>query len=179
MGKQSLEETIAKTNLESVKEICRQIRFRDLGGIIVIDFIDMEDWENQKKVLEALEVELRKDRSPSRIMPGSSSTLVIVTRKRTRLSLEKTMCQPCPYCGGNGMIKSISTICYEILNEIKKQALFLEGQEVILRVNPDVATALKDGEVEVYKEMQLFLHKPILIKADNNLHHEQFDLMGN
>lgn len=179
VGKRSLEDTIAKTNLESVREICRQIRLRDLGGIIVIDFIDMENSENQKKVLEALEAELRKDRSPTRIMPGSSSTLVIVTRKRTRLSLEKTMCQPCPYCGGNGMIKSVATICYEILNEIKKQALFLEGHEVILRVNPDVAAALKEGEAEVFKEMQSFLHKPILIKADNNLHHEQFDLMGN
>ena len=110
----------------------------------------MEDSDNQRKVLDALETELRKDRSPTRIMPGSSSTLVIVTRKRTRLSLEKTMCQPCPYCGGNGMIKSVATICYEILNEIKKQALFLEGHEVILRVNPDVATALKDGEAEVF-----------------------------
>jgi ribonuclease G len=179
VGKRSLEDTIVKTNLESVREICRQIRLRDLGGIIVIDFIDMEDSENQRKVMEALETELRKDRSPTRIMPGSSSTLVIVTRKRTRLSLEKTMCQPCPYCGGNGMIKSVATICYEILNEIKKQALFLEGHEVILRVNPDVAQALKDGESEVFKEMQAFLHKPILIKADTNLHHEQFDLMGN
>lgn len=151
VGKRSLEDTIAKTNLESVKEITRQIRLRDLGGIIVIDFIDMEDSENQQKVLEALQVELKKDRSPTRIMLGSSSTLVILTRKRTRQSLEKIMCQPCPYCQGGGMIKSVATICYEILNEIKKQALFLEGQEIILRVNPDVATALKDGENEVFK----------------------------
>jgi ribonuclease G len=179
VGKRSLEDTITKTNLESVKEIVRQIRLRDLGGIIVIDFIDMEDSENQKKVLEALEKELTKDRSPSRIMPGSSLTLVILTRKRTRQSLEKILCQPCPYCDGSGMIKSVATICYEILNEIKKQALFLEGQEVILRVNPDVAAALRDGEREVLKEMQIFLGKPITIKSDNNLHHEQFDLMSN
>jgi ribonuclease G len=179
VGKRSLEDTIAKTNLESVKEITRQIRLRDLGGIIVIDFIDMEDSENQKKVLEALQEELKKDRSPTRIMQGSSSTLVILTRKRTRQSLEKILCQPCPYCGGGGMIKSVATICYEILNEIKKQALFLEGQEVILRVNPDVATALKDGENEVFKEMEIFLRKPITVKPDMNLHHEQFDLMSN
>ncbi|PWT92354.1 MAG: Rne/Rng family ribonuclease [Acidobacteria bacterium] len=179
VGKRSLEDTIAKTNLESVKEIIRQIRLRDLGGIIVIDFIDMENPENQAKLMEALETELKKDRSPSRIMPGSSSTLVILTRKRTRRSLEKILCQPCPYCGGGGMIKSISTICFDILNEVKKQALYLEGHEIILRVNPDVADALKDGEKEVLKEMQLFLNRPITIKADTNLHHEQFDLVGN
>jgi ribonuclease G len=178
VGKRSLEDTIVKTNLESVKEITRQIRLRDLGGIIVIDFIDMENSENQQKVMEALENELKKDRSPSRIMPGSSSTLVILTRKRTRQSLEKVLCQTCPYCGGGGMIKSVSTICYEILNEVKKQALFLEGNDVILRVNPDIAAALKDGEAEVFKEMQNFLRKSITVRPDNNLHHEQFDLMS-
>jgi ribonuclease G len=178
VGKRSLEDTIAKTNLESVKEITRQIRLRDLGGIIVIDFIDMEDPENRQKVMEALETELKKDRSPARIMAGGSSTLVILTRKRTRQSLERVLCQPCPYCGGGGMIKSVATICYEILNEVKKQALFLEGTDVILRVNPDVAEALRDGEAEVFKEMQSFLRKSIIIKPDNNLHHEQFDLMG-
>jgi ribonuclease G len=177
VGKRSLEDTIAKTNLESVKEIVRQIRLRDLGGIIVIDFIDMEDTENQQKLLEALEAELKKDRSPSRIMAGPSSTLVILTRKRTRQSLEKILCQPCPYCDGHGMIKSVATICYEILNEIKKQSTHLEGREIILRVNPDVAAALKNGEREVYMEMQLFVGRPITVKPDNNLHHEQFDLM--
>ena len=178
VGKRSLEDTIARTNLESVKEIVRQIRLRDLGGIIVIDFIDMEDVENQQKLLDALQNELKKDRSPSRLMTGSSSTLVILTRKRTKQSLEKIMCQPCPYCGGHGMIKSVATICYEILNEIKKQAFQLEGQEVILRVNPDIAAALRDGEREVYREMQLFVGKPLTIKSDPNLHHEQFDLMS-
>jgi ribonuclease G len=177
VGKRSLEDTIAKTNLESVKEIVRQIRLRDLGGIIVIDFIDMEDAENQQKLLEALETELKKDRSPSRIMAGPSSTLVILTRKRTRQSLEKVLCQPCPYCDGHGLIKSVATICYEILNEIKKQSSHLESHDLILRVHPDVAAALKDGEKEVYREMQLFVGKSITIKADNNLHHEHFDLM--
>jgi ribonuclease G len=179
VGKRSLEDTIARINLESVKEICRQIRLRDLGGIIVIDFIDMEETENRRKLMDALEIELKKDRSPSRIMQGSTTTLVILTRKRSRQSLERTLCRPCPYCDGSGMIKSVSTICYEILNEIKKQSLFLEGQEVILRVNPDVANALKDGEKEVFREMQMFVAKPLHIKPDNNLHHEQFDLMGN
>lgn len=179
VGKRSLEDTIVKTNLESVKEIVRQIRLRDLGGIIVIDFIDMESPENQHKVMEALETELKKDRSPSRIMPGPNSTLVILTRKRTRRSLEKILCQPCPYCGGNGMIKSISTICFDILNEVKKQALFLEGNEILLRVNPDIAEALRNGETEVLKEMQLFANRTIILKPDPNLHHEQFDLVGN
>lgn len=179
VGKRSLEDTIAKTNMESVKEICRQIRLRDLGGIIVIDFIDMENPENRKKLMDTLELELKKDRSPSRIMQSGTTTLVIITRKRSRQSLERILCRPCPYCDGGGLIKSVSTICYEILNECRKQAVFLEGQEVILRVNPDVATALADGEKEVFREMQMFVGKPIRIKSDNNLHHEQFDLMGN
>jgi ribonuclease G len=89
------------------------------------------------------------------------------------------LCQPCPYCGGNGMIKSISTICFEILNEVRKQAFYLEGREILLRVNPDIAAALKDGEKEVLKEMQALLARPIVVRPDTNLHHEQFDLMGN
>src|SRR5450759_4982002 len=111
-----LEDTIVKTNLEAVKEIVRQIRLRDLGGIIVLDLIDMEDKKNRQKVYQAVEQELRKDRSPSKALQVSDFGLVIITRKRVKQSLERVLTEPCPYCSGTGVIKSSSTICYEILN---------------------------------------------------------------
>ena len=115
-----LEDTIVKTNLEAVKEIVRQIRLRDLGGIIVLDLIDMEDKKNRQKVYQTVEQELRKDRSPSKALQVSDFGLVIITRKRVKQSLERVLTEPCPYCAGTGVIKSSSTICYEILNEVKK-----------------------------------------------------------
>ena len=115
-----LEDTIVKTNLEAVKEIVRQVRLRDLGGIIVLDFIDMEEKKNRQKVLQAVEQELKKDRSPSKALQVSDFGLVIITRKRVKQSLERVLTEPCPYCSGTGVIKSSSTICYEILSEVKK-----------------------------------------------------------
>ena len=115
-----LEDTIVKTNLEAVKEIVRQIRLRDLGGIIVLDLIDMEEKKNRQKVFQEVEKELRKDRSPSKALQVSDFGLVIVTRKRVKQSLERQLTEPCPYCSGSGSIKSASTICYEILTEMKK-----------------------------------------------------------
>src|SRR5262245_59553820 len=123
VGKKSsgrLEDTIVKTNLEAVKEIVRQIRLRDLGGIIVLDLIDMEDKKNRQKVYQAVEQELKKDRSPSKALQVADFGLVIITRKRVKQSLERVLTEPCPYCSGTGVIKSSSTICYEILNEVKK-----------------------------------------------------------
>src|SRR5262252_3785780 len=115
-----LEDTIVKTNLEAVKEIVRQIRLRDLGGIIVLDFIDMEEKKNRQKVLQAVELELKRDRSPSKALQVSDFGLIIITRKRVKQSLERVMTEPCPYCAGTGTIKSTSTICYEILSEVRK-----------------------------------------------------------
>jgi len=112
-----LEDTILKTNLEAVKEIVRQIRLRDLGGIIVLDFIDMEEKKNRQKVFQTVEQELRKDRSPSKALQVSDFGLVIITRKRVKQSLERTMCAPCEYCEGAGWVKSPTTVCYEILAE--------------------------------------------------------------
>ena len=109
-GKTNLEETIVKTNLEAVKEIVRQIRLRDLGGIIVVDFIDMEERKSRQKVMAALEQELKKDRSPSKLLSVNEFGLVILTRKRVKQSLERTLCQPCPYCSGSGMVKSVTTV---------------------------------------------------------------------
>ncbi len=173
-----LEDTIVKTNLEAVKEIVRQLRLRDLGGIIVLDLIDMEEKKNRQKVFQEVEKELRRDRSPSKALQVSDFGLVIVTRKRVKQSIERQLTDPCPYCSGSGAIKSASTICYEILTEMKKLGGDLEGQGVVLRVNPDIARALKEEESAVLRDMQQTLGRSVTIKPDTHLHHEQFDVMA-
>ena len=173
-----LEDTIVKTNLEAVKEIVRQIRLRDLGGIIVLDLIDMEDKKNRLKVYQAVETELKKDRSPSKALQVSDFGLVIITRKRVKQSLERVLTEPCPYCSGTGAIKSSSTICYEILSEVKKVSPDLNGHRLLLRVNPDIARALKEEEHAVVKDLKQSIGKEVTIKPDVHLHHEQFDVMA-
>jgi len=173
-----LEDTILKTNLEAVKEIVRQIRLRDLGGIIVLDFIDMEEKKNRQKVFQTVEQELRKDRSPSKALQVSDFGLVIITRKRVKQSLERVLTEPCPYCAGSAVIKSRSTICYEIVSEVKKISGDLDGESLVLRVNPDIARALKDEERAVFKELKQSIGREIAVKPDVQLHHEQFDLMA-
>jgi ribonuclease G len=181
VGKKSsgrLEDTIVKTNLEAVKEIVRQIRLRDLGGIIVLDLIDMEEKKNRQRVFQEVEKELRRDRSPSKALQVSDFGLVIVTRKRVKQSLERQLTEPCPYCSGSGSIKSTATICYEILEEMKKLGTDLDGQGVLLRVNPDIARALKEEESAVLRELQQVLGRPVTLRPDAHLHHEQFDVMA-
>ena len=181
VGKKSsgrLEDTIVKTNLEAVKEIVRQVRLRDLGGIIVLDFIDMEEKKNRQKVLQAVELELKKDRSPSKAVAVSDFGLVIITRKRVKQSLERVLTEPCPYCSGTGVIKSSSTICYEILSEVKKIGPDLNGHRLLLRVNPDIARALKEEESDVLRDLRQAIGKDVTIKSDVQLHHEQFDVMA-
>jgi ribonuclease G len=181
VGKKStgrLEDTIVKTNLEAVIEIVRQIRLRDLGGIVVLDLIDMEDRKNRQKVLQAVEQELKKDRSPSKALQVSDFGLIIITRKRVKQSLERTLTDPCPYCAGSGVVKSSSTICYEILSEVRKIAVELNGHRLLIRVNPDIARALKEEENAVLKDLRQSLGKEVTIKPDLKLHHEQFDVMA-
>jgi ribonuclease G len=173
-----LEDTIVKTNLEAAKEIVQQIRLRDLGGIIVLDFIDMEEKKNRQKVFQALEQELRKDRAPSKAVQVSDFGLIIVTRKRVKQSLERVLTEPCPYCSGTGVIKSSSTICYEILSEVRKVGADIDGHGILLRVNPDIARALKEEESAVLRDLRQSLGKEITIRPDVHLHHEQFDLMA-
>jgi len=173
-----LEDTIVKTNLEAVKEIVRQIRLRDLGGIIVLDFIDMEERKNRQKVLQTVEQELKRDRSPSKVLQVSDFGLVIITRKRVKQSLERVLTEPCPYCSGTGVIKSTSTICYEILSEVKKIGGELNGHGVVLRVNPEIARALKEEERAVMTDLRQALGREITLKPDTHLHHEQFDVMA-
>ena len=173
-----LEDTIVKTNLEAVKEIVRQVRLRDLGGIIVLDFIDMEEKKNRQKVLQAVELELKKDRSPSKALQVSDFGLIIITRKRVKQSLERVMTEPCPYCSGTGTIKSTSTICYEILTEVKKISPDLNGYRLLLRVNPEIARALEEEERDVMRDLKSSIGKDVTVKPDFQLHHEQFDVMA-
>jgi len=173
-----LEDTIVKTNLEAAVEIVRQLRLRDMGGIIVLDLIDMEERKNRQKVFQVLEQELRKDRSPSKALQVSDFGLIIVTRKRVKQSLERQLTEPCPYCSGTGVIKSSATICYEILAEMRKVGSDLNGHAVLLRVNPEIARALKEEEQAVLRDVEQVLGRPVTIRPDAHLHHEQFDVMA-
>jgi ribonuclease G len=175
-GSTRLEDTIVKTNLEAVKEIVRQIRLRDLGGIIVLDFIDMEERRNREKVLSALESALRADRAPSKVLPFNEFGLVAITRKRTKQALERVLCQPCPYCTGSGMVKSIPTICYEIQAEARKMAIDLDATSLTLRVHPEIAKALKTREAALVEELEQTARKSVIIQADPTLHWEQYDI---
>ena len=173
-----LEDTIFKTNLDAVNEIVRQVRLRDLGGIIVLDFIDMEEKKNRQKVFQAIELELRKDRSPSKALQVPDFGLIIITRKRVKQSLERVLTEPCPYCSGSGVIKSSSTICYEILDQVRKLGQEIDGRGLVLRVNPEIARALKEEEAGVLRELKDRLRKEVTLKPDILLHHEQFDVMA-
>jgi len=176
-GSTRLEDTIVKTNLEAVKEIVRQIRLRDLGGIIVVDFIDMEERRNRDKVLFALQQALEEDKAPSKALSFNEFGLVCITRKRTKQALERVLCQPCPYCTGSGMVKSIPTLCYEIQAEARKMAMAgHEGPNLTLRVHPEIAKALKTRESLLMDELEQTSHKHIIIQSDATLHWEQYDI---
>ena len=171
-----LEDTIVKTNTEAVKEIVRQVRLRDLGGIIVVDFIDMDERKNRQKVMQALEDAMRADRAPYKILQFNDFGLVAITRKRVKQSLERALCMPCPYCEGAGYVKSVATIVSEILQEAHKIAGAIEGKDVMLRVHPDVARFLKSNQNKYLEEIEEVLRKPVLVKGDPLLHTEKFDL---
>jgi len=171
-----LEDTIVKTNVDAIKEIVRQIRLRDLGGIIVIDFIDMDERRNRQRVMQALEEELRHDRAPSKVLQFNDFGLVAITRKRVKQSLERTIGAPCPYCQSTGYVKSVTTVCNEIYVEMRKIAKHLEGSDVMLRVNPEVAKTLKAQNGRWLNEMEELTKRTIIVKSDGTLHTEQFDI---
>jgi ribonuclease G len=171
-----LEDTIVKTNVDAIREIVRQVRLRDLGGIIVIDFIDMDERRNRQKVMQALEESLRADRAPSKVLQFNDFGLVAITRKRVKQSLERTIGSPCPYCQSTGFVKSVSTICNEVYVEMRKIARHLEHSDVMLRVNPEVAKALKLNNARLLNEMEELTKKTIIVKSDPALHQEQFDI---
>ena len=171
-----LEDTIVKTNVDAIKEIVRQIRLRDLGGIIVIDFIDMDERRNRQKVMQALEEALRHDRAPSKVLQFNDFGLVAITRKRVKQSLERTIGSPCPYCESTGFVKSVTTICDEIYMEMRKLAKHFEHSDVMLRVNPEVAKVLKANNGRWLSEMEELIKKTIIVKSDPALHQEKFDI---
>jgi len=171
-----LEDTIVKTNVDAIKEIVRQIRLRDLGGIIVIDFIDMDERRNRQKVMQALEEALRADRAPSKVLQFNDFGLVAITRKRVKQSLERTIGTSCPYCQATGYVKSVNTVCNEIYVEMRKISKHLEHSDVMLRVNPEVAKVLKANNARLLNEMEELVKKTIIVKSDPALHQEQFDI---
>ena len=171
-----LEDTIVKTNTDAVKEIVRQIRLRDLGGIIVVDFIDMDERKNRQKVMQALEEAMRADRAPYKILQFNDFGLVAITRKRVKQSLERTLCAPCPYCEGAGYVKSPQTVVGEVLQEAHKIARAVEGKDVLLRVAPEVAKLLKSNQNTYLQELEEILGRTVIVKSDHQLHQEKFDL---
>ena len=174
-GNARLEDTITKTNMEAVDEIARQIRLRDLGGIIVLDLIDMEDRRNRHKVSQALQEALQHDKSPTKVLSFNDFGLIIMTRKRVKQSLERTMCAPCEYCEGAGWVKSPTTICYEILAEARRLSKQLDDvRQTTLRVHPDVARALRSSERSVLEEIEAYLGN-VDLSSDPTIHQAQFD----
>ncbi|HME09417.1 MAG TPA: Rne/Rng family ribonuclease [Bryobacteraceae bacterium] len=172
-----LEDTIVKTNTEAVKEIVRQVRLRDLGGIIVVDFIDMDERKNRQKVMQALEDAMQADRAPNKILQFNDFGLVAITRKRVKQSLERTLCSPCPYCEGAGYVKSVSTVIGEILQEAHKLAPAVGDQkDVMLRVHPEVAKVIKSHHNHFLEELEEILRRPVLVKTDPTIHQEKYDL---
>jgi ribonuclease G len=177
VGKNHLEETLLQANLDAVREIVRQIRLRDLGGIIVVDFIDMEERRSRREVMRALEQELRRDRSPTKLLSVNELGLVILTRKRVKQSLERLLMQPCPYCSGSGQVKSVASVCSEIYDEIRKLAADMRGERLLLRVHPEVARALAGDEALVLVRLGELIGREVSVKADPLLHLEQFDMV--
>ncbi len=173
-----LEDTILKTNLDAVPEIVRQIRLRDLGGIIVIDFIDMDERKNRFKVMAALEEALKNDRAPTKVLQFNDFGLVAITRKRVKQSLERTLSVPCPTCQATGMVKSSATVCNEIYIEMRKMRKHFENADVMLRVHPETVKVLKANGNRWLTDFEELIGKNVLVKSDPTLHPEQFDIQG-
>jgi len=178
VGKRNLEETILKTNLEAVKEIAYQLRLRNIGGIIIIDFIDMEKEKNRDKVFNTLREALAQDRARSHIIRISELGLVQMSRERVREDLLRSLCEPCSYCEGQGYTKSPTTVCYEIFREIRRLGPSPKEKKMIIGVHPNVANLLYDEERQGIEELERQFHKKIVIKADTGLHLEQYDIVA-
>jgi ribonuclease G len=181
VGGQSLEDTILQTNLEAVREIVRQVRLRNLGGILVLDLIDMGEPEHRQQVSAALEEELRRDRAKNKVLSISEFGLVELTRKRTRPSLERLLTQGCPYCDGRGRIKSAATIALAVRQQVLRHcATHPPGdreRQVLLRLHPDVARALQREERAIVSELESGLGITLVVQADPAMHHERFDVL--
>ncbi len=173
IGAQSLEETVVQTNLEAAREIVRQIRLRNLGGIVVIDFIDMADPEHRRRVFETLERELERDRARNQVLGISDFGLVEITRKRSRPSLERLLTQACPCCQGRGRVKTPTTLCLDVRREALRNRARFEGRPLRLRVHPQLARAFEE---QLLGEVEEALRTTIRIEVDPQLHLEDFEI---
>jgi ribonuclease G len=176
VGRRNVEDTILKTNLEAVKEIVYQLRLRNIGGIIILDFIDMQKTANRQKVFGALKEALKTDRARTTITKISELGLVEMTRSRSREDLRRLLTNACPDCEGKGYLKSPTTVCYEIFREIQREANYLKGKRIYLACHPAVASLLYDEERAQLEELEKAYKKRITIKSMNDYHLEQFDV---
>lgn len=177
VGHRNLEETIFKTNLEAVSAIVRQLRLRNLGGIIIIDFIDMDDAEHQRQVLRLLEKSLERDHAKVKLTGVTELGLVQMTRKRTRESLEQVMCEPCEVCHGRGMLKTAETVCYEILREIIRMDRAYSGGSYLVMASQAVVDRLVDEDSSALADLEAFINKPIKFQVEILYSQEQFDIV--
>lgn len=176
VGKKTPEETILKTNLEAVKEIAYQLRLRNSGGIIIIDFIDMEKVEHRDSVYLALLEALKKDRAKTNVLPISALGLIEMTRKRTRETLPRILCNTCPYCEGTGRVKSPTTVCYDLIRELIKVVKKTKGQKIYVYAHPEVSAQLSGKELDIIETLEEQYSKTFIIRAENNYHIEQYDI---
>ncbi len=177
VGHRNLEETIFRTNLEAAVTIARQLRLRNLGGIIIIDFIDMEEPEHRRQVIQALEKTLSDDHAKTSISSVSPLGLVEMTRKRTRESLEHLLCQACPTCEGRGFVKTAETVCYEIFREIMRQSRQFDCQQLMVLAHQDVIERLLDEESSALGELELVTGKPIRLQTEALYCVDQYDVV--
>jgi ribonuclease G len=176
VGRKTLEETIHRTNLEAVREIAYQLRLRNCGGIIIIDFIDMEKAEHRDQVYQTLLEALKKDRAKTNVLPISGLGLVEMTRKRTRDTLTRVMCNPCPYCEGGGTVKSTTTVCYELVRELLKVIKKSKGGKVFIYAHPEVTARLCSEDMDMVETLEESFGKQLVIRSENNYHVEQYEI---
>jgi ribonuclease G len=176
VGRHNLEETILKTNLDALKEIAYQIRLRDIGGLIIIDFIDMEKKSNRERVCNALKEALKKDRSKTHVLPMSELGLIEMTRKRTRETLNRMLCEPCFYCEGEGYLKSKRTVCYNIYRDIGRESGEMLAPRIMLKVHPEIAELLLGEESSLIDSLEAALNKSIIVRPDPHFHVEQYEM---
>lgn len=176
VGRRNLDETIFKTNLEAAGEIARQVRLRNLGGIIIVDFIDMRRNSHKQQVLAALEKAIAKDRVKIGVSEISPLGLVEITRKRTRESLEQIMCETCTVCNGRGTVKTVQTVCYEILREVLREARQFKARAYTIVASPQVVNLLLDEEASSLADLQEFIDRPISLQVDTHYQQPQYDI---
>ena len=177
VGRKNLEETLFKTNLEATQTIARQLRLRNLGGMIIIDFIDMADSDHKRQVLRALEKALARDRSKTYMTEMSPLGLVEITRKRIRESLEHVLCEPCPVCKGRSVLKTPQTVCYEIFREILREARQFDADKYLVLASPMVIDLLLDEESTSLVQLQEFIGKSVTLQVESHYNQEQFDVV--